>query len=139
MEFLFRGIGKHVTWHLANYHYKGFQGPKECGEQQLYMPWDQGFPYYGQFFGDEILLVKEAKIELVLSLLGTGRILLGIAKEHPFRVTLLKFCHDLVSNWVDLKLPWSRYLEKELHLMHYIDIYIILYLPPFIGRTKVYI
>lgn len=32
------------------------------------MPWDQGFPYYGQSFGDEILLVKEAKVEFVVSI-----------------------------------------------------------------------
>lgn len=49
-------------------HYKGFQGPRECGEQQLYTPWDQGFPYYGQSLGHEILLVEEAQIELVESI-----------------------------------------------------------------------
>lgn len=35
---------------------------------QLYTPWDQGFPYYGQSLGDGILLVKEAKVELVESI-----------------------------------------------------------------------
>lgn len=56
----------HDSWLITSI--KGFQGPKEIGEPQLYMPWDQGFSYYGQSLGDEILLVKEAKVELVESI-----------------------------------------------------------------------